>query len=280
MTEEINRGTDSFNQDFTTATRWEVFCARLEEIIHDWKLSFKKQSVQKLPLNALSTGEWETKEELVTYDGMELKVTLYTVKFPSDSNKSESLSPESMRRMSVDMEKSASEKSLVLTINSECQAFLDLMSLENNWCILDEKSNINIHPLARWYGLREFIVISTCDGATVDENKRRNLRSSINLAIGANISTPIFVQALKSQQNVYSGIRIVIFEDAFEIKNKFSFLQVFVSMKIHESLSILFIYLKRIHRASFYPELSICLKKKFHMNIKTQQRCPYDLLTI
>lgn len=223
MTEEINRGTDSFNQDFTTATRWEVFCARLEEIIHDWKLLFKKQSVQKLPLNALSTGEWETKEEMVTYDGMELKVTLYTVKLPSDSNKSESLSPESMRRMSVDMEKSASEKSLVLTINSECQAFLDLMSLENNWCMLDEKSNINIHPLARWYGLREFIVISTCDGATVDENKRRNLLSSINLTIGANISTPVFVQALKSQQNVYSGIRIVIFENSFEIKTNFLF---------------------------------------------------------
>lgn len=205
MAEEVNTETDSFNQDFTTATRWEVFCARLEEIIHDWKLAFKKQSVQKLPLNALSTNEWETKEEIVTYDGMELKVTLHAVKLESD--KSENLSPESTRRMSVDIaEKIAAEKTSTLNISSECQAFVDLMSLENNWSTLDEKSNLNIHPIARWYGLRQFIVISTVDGATITENQRRMLLSSIHLAIGeTNISIPVFVQALKPQQNIYSG---------------------------------------------------------------------------
>lgn len=204
MTDEVNNETDTFNQDFTTATRWEVFCARLEEIIHDWKLAFKKQSVEKLPPNALSTNEWETKEELVTYDGMELKVTLHTVKLASDS---ENLSPESIRRMSVDIaEKTVAERASSLSLTSECQAFVDLMSLENNWCTLDEKSFHNIHPLARWYGLRQFIVISTVGGATINENQRRILLSSIHMAIGeTNISIPVFVQALKAQQNVYSG---------------------------------------------------------------------------
>ena len=207
MAEEVNTETDSFNQDFTTATRWEVFCARLEEIIHDWKLPYKKQSAGKLPFNALSTNEWETKEELVTYDGMELKVTLYTVKLASDSDKQDDLSPESGRRMSVDVaEKAITEKSSLLSINSECPAFVDLISLENNWCTLDEKSNLNIHPLARWYGLRQFVVISTVGGATINENQRRILLSSIHLAIGeTNISVPVFVQALKFQQHVYSG---------------------------------------------------------------------------
>lgn len=208
MSEEVNMETDSFNQDFTTATRWEVFCARLEEIIHDWKLPFKKASVDKLPLNALSTNDWDTKEELVTFDGMELKVTLYTVKLATDSEKPEDLSPEAYRRMSVDVaEKAVQEKSPQLTINSECQAFTDLMSLENNWCILDEKSNLNIHPLARWYGLRQFVVVSTVGGANISENQRRTLLSSAHMVVGeTNISIPIFVQALKYQQHVYSGI--------------------------------------------------------------------------
>lgn len=206
MAEEINTETDAFNQDFTTATRFEVFCSRLEEIIHDWKLPYKKQCAGKLPPNALSVNEWETKEELVTFDGMELKVTLYTVKLASDADKQEDLSPESARRMSVDVaEKALTEKS-TLSINSECQAFVDLMSLENNWCTLDEKANLNIHPLARWYGLRQFVVIGMVAGGTINENQRRILLSSIHMAIGeTNISVPVFVQALKFQQHVYSG---------------------------------------------------------------------------
>lgn len=219
----MNVETDTFNQDFTTATRWEVFCARLEEIIHDWKLPYKKQCAGKLPSNALATNEWETKEELVQYDGMELKVALYTIKLATnaDPNKIEDQSPDSVRRMSIDvMEKSqaavVAEKSTLLeTLNGDCQAFVDLMSLENNWCILDEKSNLNIHPLARWYGLRQFIVISTVpsegntSGAVISENQRRTLLSSVHMAIGeTNISVPIFVQALKFQQHVYSGTLI------------------------------------------------------------------------
>lgn len=205
MAEEINTETDPFNQDFTTATRFEVFCSRLEEIIHDWKLPYKKQCAGKLPPNALSVNEWETKEELVTFDGMELKVTLYTVKL-ADTDKQDDLSPESARRMSVDVgEKALTEKS-PLAISSECQAFVDLMSLDNNWCTLDEQSNLNIHPLSRWYGLRQFVVIGMVAGVAINENQRRILLSSIHMAIGeTNISIPVFVQALKFQQHVYSG---------------------------------------------------------------------------
>lgn len=206
MADENIADTEFYNQDFTTATRWEVFCARLEEIIHDWKLPFKKQCKDRLAPNALSLNEWETKEELVTYDGMELKVTLYTIKTDTSDDKLEDNSPELAQNVFVASRDEAQPSTL--PINSECQAFLDLMSLENNWCILDEKSNLNIHPLARWYGLRQFIVLSTVGGATIDENQRRVLLSSVHIVIGeTNIECPVFVQALKSQQNVYSGNR-------------------------------------------------------------------------
>lgn len=256
MADELNAETESFNQDFTTATRWEVFCARLEEIIHEWKLPFKKQLVGKLPFNVLSTDEWETKEELVTYDGMELKVTLYSVKLTSDNEKLDDLSPESARRASVDAAISA--QTSLLHIDSECQAFVDLMSLENNWCTLDEKSNLNIHPIARWYGLRQFIVIATVGGATINENQRRILLSSVHLAVGeTNISIPVFVQALKFQQHVYSGTfgaSSLIHVLALISKTQYFFssfvLQVYVNTITLESTSTLCIWLKRIPRAS------------------------------
>lgn len=202
MSEEANTDTESFNQDFTTATRWEVFCARLEEIIHDWKLPFKKPSSGRLAPNVLSLNDWETKEELVTYDGMELKVTLYTVKLNDD--KHDDNSPDSTQ--SPILETPDKSQPSMLQITSECQTFVDLMSLENNWCLLDEKSNKNIHPLARWFGLRQFIVLSTVGGAAIDENQRRILLSSVHLAIGeTNIDCPVFVQALKFQQHIYTG---------------------------------------------------------------------------
>lgn len=219
MSDEVNVETDFFNQDFTTATRWEVFCARLEEIINDWKLPYKKQSTDKLTSNALSLNEWEIKEELVTYDGIELKVTLHTVKLSVDDDKSDDDTSESAN---VELlEKSAhSKSSSMLMIDSECQAFVDLMSLENNWCILDENSSVNIHPLARWYGLRQFIVVATVGGSTLNENQRRVLLSSIHMVVGeTNIEVPVFVQALKQPQRVYSGNFRIIFFSYKTIRN-------------------------------------------------------------
>lgn len=252
MAEEVNAETESFNQDFTTATRWEVFCARLEEIIRDdWKLPYKKQWAGKLPLNALSLNDWETKEELVTYDGMELKVTLHTVKL--DSDKRDDLSPESGRRMSVDVAEKAILDTPLLNINSECQAFVDLMSLENNWCTLDEKSNLNIHPLARWYGLRQFVVISTVGGATINENQRRILLSSIHLVIGeTNISIPVFVQALKYQQHVYSGSTLVSFNSKIATKITTTIEWTFALSYFH-FIEIFYYYLLISFHLSFLP---------------------------
>lgn len=205
MADEINTETDAFNQDFTTSTRWEVFCARLEEIIHDWKLPFRKLSNEKLPANALwDISAWSIKEELETFDGMELKVTLYTFKSANDTKNDEQTSPE-------DEITDKTARFARLSIDSKSDAFIDLMSLDNNWCMIDEKSSLNVHPLVRWYGLRQFIVIATVGGATVNETQRRVLLSSAHLAIGeTNIDVPIFVQALKFPQHVYSGNAILV----------------------------------------------------------------------
>lgn len=85
------------------------------------------------------------------------------------------------------------------------QAFTDLMSFENDFCILDE-SEENIHPLARWYGLREFVVLSPVKSIH-NESQIRILLSSIHIAVAdSNSEVPVFVQALKRGQNVFLGV--------------------------------------------------------------------------
>lgn len=41
MNEEIDEF-EIYHQDFTTASEWEVFIARLEEILNEWSLSKSK----------------------------------------------------------------------------------------------------------------------------------------------------------------------------------------------------------------------------------------------
>lgn len=55
-------------QDFSTASEWETFIARLEEIILGWKLHLEKIG-PPLKSNELSTGDWEIKTETATFAG-------------------------------------------------------------------------------------------------------------------------------------------------------------------------------------------------------------------
>lgn len=59
---------DGFHYDFTTASEWEIFIARLEEIVHDWKLS---HIPLKPPLKQgqIFATQWETKYERLTFAG-------------------------------------------------------------------------------------------------------------------------------------------------------------------------------------------------------------------
>lgn len=207
MAEEVHDESEFFNQDFTTATRWEVFNARLDEIIHEWKLPFKSFTGERLTPNQLSECDWEIKEEQISYDGIEFKITQYCVKPPTaspDDDKSDDEMTDSVASASIDVD--AQKKAKMAAEQPQCQAFVDLMALENNWCTLDERSHLTIHPLARWYGLRQFVIVSTAESIKLTENQRRMLLSSIHIAIGeTSCEVPIFVQALRQQQHVYSG---------------------------------------------------------------------------
>lgn len=147
-----------YQQDFTTASEWEMFNARLEEQFHEWKLPFV-ETLAKLNRNELSLCEWNVVKENVYFADSELTIARYCAKQANNPT-----SPEKVK-------------------SQTCQAFKDLMSLENNFCILDDKcDDAKIHPIARWYGLRDFVVVYPAKAAITNESQIRVLLSSIHIA--------------------------------------------------------------------------------------------------
>lgn len=186
MTDEIDDN-DFFQQDFTTASEWEIFNARLEEIFHEWKLPYAEPG-QRLAAHELSTVEWDTMHESVFFADCELNVTRHFAKV--------SVPPDTV-------DSTVDDKPV-----QRCQAFDDLMSLDNDYCVVDERSDDkHIHPICRWYGLRDFVVISPAKKSISNESQIRMLLSSVHIsAAESNCEVPIFVQALERKQNVFAGV--------------------------------------------------------------------------
>lgn len=156
--EEIDDN-EFYQQDFTTASEWEVFNARLEEQFHEWKLPFV-ETKENLKRNELSLCDWNVSKETVYFADSELVIARYCAKTAT----TKSTSPEKLK-------------------SQQCQAFKDLVALENNFCISDEKCDESkIHPIARWYGLRDFVVVYPTKKSITNESQIRVLLSSIHIA--------------------------------------------------------------------------------------------------
>lgn len=59
---------DTYHHDFTTASEWEVFVARLEEIIREWKLPRNKIQ-PSLKQGDFINLTWEEKSEKLHFAG-------------------------------------------------------------------------------------------------------------------------------------------------------------------------------------------------------------------
>lgn len=187
MAEEIDDN-EFFQQDFTTASEWEIFNARLEEIFHEWKLPYIELGAN-LTTNQLSFCEWDVTSESVYFADVELTVTRHRAKI-DDS-----------------IELTTHDVKNIVKEHGTCQAFADLMSSENNYPLLDEKSGKGIHPIARWYGLRDFVIVSPAKKSITNESQIRILLSSIHIAVSeSNCEVPVFIQVLDKIQGVYLGV--------------------------------------------------------------------------
>ncbi|EAT41808.1 AAEL006591-PA [Aedes aegypti] len=82
------------------------------------------------------------------------------------------------------------------------------MANENDYCIVDQKiDDGELHPLAQWYGLREFVVVVPVKKSITNESQIRILMSSIHIAVTeSGCDVPVFVQVLDKVQQVFLGV--------------------------------------------------------------------------
>lgn len=175
-----------YQEDFSTASEWETFLSRLSDLLE----VFEFTEEEPLSAHQLSLCEWSEEREAVLFNDFDLVLTRYKAKIASREE----------------------------TTKAACQVFEDILSTENDYCLLDTnylKNNYedlnapktpNIHPIAVWYGLRDFIVISSKRRPLNNISEIKLLQSSMKLAVfDSKCKIPTFVQVLYHEQDVFLG---------------------------------------------------------------------------
>lgn len=180
-----------YQEDFSVASEFEVFVSRLSDLF-EYEDSTESQ-YPVLTKNELSLCEWIEDSESIVFNEYDLIVTRYKAQIPPKDEQSTKSSPP--------------------------QVFNDLISIENDCCLLDvnylknDYESINapkspsIHPLVVFYGLRDFAVIRSRRKALTDISQIKLLQSAMALAVNeSKCQIPVFVQVLYQEQDVYLGI--------------------------------------------------------------------------
>lgn len=168
MNEEIDES-EFYHQDFTTASEWEVFIARMEEVVREWRMECRKEEDH----TEMSIEGWNIKTEKIPFADTEFTMSLFRT-------------CESEKRF--DEEKNVMDNKYDFELKSGKQNFPELC-------------------LALWYGLKQYIVLSPIGNSGImSESKIKLLLSSINILIGnENLSIPVFIQIREKWQNSYLG---------------------------------------------------------------------------
>ncbi|XP_037768778.1 rab3 GTPase-activating protein catalytic subunit isoform X2 [Chelonia mydas] len=179
--------------DFTTASEWERFISKVEEVLNDWKLigissgkPLEKHSTGEhseicdfVGEGVYTTGIWEEKSDEISFADFRFSITHhYLVQEASDKDGKEELV----------------EDALPLSMQ-------DLLCTNNDF-------PPRAHCLVRWYGLREFVVIAPAanNDAVLSESKCNLLLSSVSIALGnTGCQVPLFVQIHHKWRRMYVG---------------------------------------------------------------------------
>lgn len=178
-----------YQEDFSTASEWETFLSRFSDLLETFEVSEEEQ----LTANQLSLCEWQEEREDIVFNDFNLEVTRYKAK--------------------------VAVKEEVKKTPQSCQVFQDLMSMENDFCLLDvnylkndfEALSVpelpNIHPISVWYGLRDFVVVKSKKKPLTNVSQIKLLQSSLSLAVcDSACKIPAFIQVLYQEQDVYLGV--------------------------------------------------------------------------
>lgn len=166
MNEEIDES-EFYHQDFTTPSEWEVFIARMEEIVREWRMESRKSTEE-------STGQWCIKTEKIPFADTEFTLSLFR---KSDSQKD------------FDEENNAMENEYDFVLkDGKCDFPEACISL---WYGLEQF--IVLSPVG--------------GNSITSESKIKLLLSSANILVGnENLTVPVFVQIREKWQNSYLGV--------------------------------------------------------------------------
>lgn len=182
MNEEIDEG-EFYHQDFTTASEWEIFIARMEEIIHDWE---KQDSKKEGDL----TGDWVIRLERIQFADVEFNFAAY--KNMSGVN-------EIVQEAGESSDEVSDENIALSCLHDSKYDFVpfngkDTTSLENS--------------IQYWYGLQHFIILSPSHNMGINnESQIKILLSSVNIVLSnTGCALPIFVQIREKWQRCFLGV--------------------------------------------------------------------------
>ncbi|XP_063789852.1 rab3 GTPase-activating protein catalytic subunit isoform X2 [Pseudophryne corroboree] len=165
--------------DFTTASEWERFISKVEEVLNDWKLI--GVSSKKTPEKGeFTTGIWEEKGCEVLFADFKFFIKHHYFVQESGEKQEKEDEVEGEDTLPVCMQ--------------------DLLCMSNDFPAI-------AHCLVRWYGLREFVVVSpAANDAVISESKCNLLLSSVSIALGnTGCQVPVFVQVHQKWRKLYVG---------------------------------------------------------------------------
>ncbi|XP_029166828.1 rab3 GTPase-activating protein catalytic subunit [Nylanderia fulva] len=173
---------DFYHHDFTTVSEWEVFIARLEEIMHEWKLSHAKIA-SPLKSGDFLNCQWHETSEKINFADVEFLLKHYKLKKEDEEE-------------DVTNPQEESEEEWI-----QCQK--DALDISNDFVRLND----NCMEIVRYYGVREFLVLIPARKASLtDETRIKILLSSLTIATNnANCYIPALVQVQELWQKMYLG---------------------------------------------------------------------------
>uniref|UniRef100_A0A8C7VGN4 Rab3 GTPase-activating protein catalytic subunit n=1 Tax=Oncorhynchus mykiss TaxID=8022 RepID=A0A8C7VGN4_ONCMY len=154
------------------------FVSRVEEVLNDWKL-IGNNSNKPPEKGEYTSGTWEEKTQDINFADFKFSVTHHCLKQESEEGEG----------------KEEPEEDAFPT------AMQDLLCMNNDF-------PPRAHCLVRWYGMREFVVISpgaNCE-AVISESKCNLLLSSISISLAnTGCQVPMFVQIQQKWRRMYHG---------------------------------------------------------------------------
>ncbi|XP_052812233.1 rab3 GTPase-activating protein catalytic subunit-like isoform X2 [Mya arenaria] len=177
--------------DFTTASEWERFISRVEEILHEWKLVTSTPK-SPAPKGSYTTGAWEEKTSSLKFADFNFTLTHIWLQWRDERREKSS-------------EKESGEEEDESDIEVTPTVYGDLMNMDNDF-------PSRAHCVCRWYGVQDFVTLVPAGNteAVLGESRMKILVSSVNIALSdAGCIVPVFVQIHQKWRRLYQGTCIL-----------------------------------------------------------------------